>query len=1384
MYTRGVKCTYLYYMVKGSLYKYFYVIFLVVFVGSRGVAQQEAKVVWEHTPRGISILNKTPDYITVKIHLSGADFRKVVNKNGQFLRISHPELTSSYQEGFPDLPVLRKLLEIPAGASVRVDKVTWKSYHISLEKKFPGAKLFPAQPSVMKIKERPPPVFKIHKKAYTRDTFFSDSLVRIQKAGVLRGHELAYLTVSPFSYNPVSNTLIVKDDIELTIRYSHPFHVADRYKSKSLYSPVFQPTYNKLLSVETLEAEDIPTAPVKYVILTDSLFRYSLDDFIRWKTLQGYKVLVVYKGAPGVGTTPGSIRAYLKSLYDAATPDDPAPTFLLIVGDTEQIPVSTTTGRITDLYYATYDGEDDFIPDVYYGRFSARDSADLVSQLEKILEYEQYLFPDPSFLHEAVMVAGVDGSYASVWGNGQINYATENYVNPSHGYQSHTYLYPVSGSSDAQIIQDISNGVSLVNYTGHGRSDRWEDPTFTISDIAKLTNAHKYPVIITNGCSTGAFGNDECFAEAMLRAPKKGAVGYIGSSYDSYWNEDYYWAVGVGPIVAHPDYKETSLAMYDRLFHDHGEPADDWYVTQDQMIFAGNLAVMEGNPSKAQYYWEIYHLFGDPSMMPYLSEPDTLMMLVPETVPVNLSNLTIVTEPGTYVGLTKEDTILDALTAGPDGNPMLSFTSLKDTGYIVITGTRQNRIPFIDTIRVVSDQQPYLQVHGIVVDDSVSNANGLPENGETLYLDIRVKNTGKTDATQVTCILSGHGSWIEIKDSVVHIASVPSENDILIPHAFRIRIRDSVPDMQICAFRIRLTDDAGQTWNSYFPLKIYAPLLKVGRLILDDKNKGNGNSRLEPGEPVVFSLEVQNRGHAAARNAFALILLTDSLVSDYQDSAMVGVLDTMSTVTVPFTVEIDSAAPYGSILGIHVEVYDDPYVVVDTFTLPVGLSFEDFESGSFLNLPWQNNTSHPWTITGQSAWHGDFSAVSAAIDNSEESSLSINIEASTADSVTFYFRVSSEEDWDFLKFFIDGLEKGKWSGELPWTYGSFPVDSGSHVLKWTYIKDANTSKGMDRAWLDYIIFPKYSFTRINAGITGIVSPKSGPDLGNAEPLTVIVRNFGTDPLYKIPLMYRLNQDLPVRDTLIRTLLSGDTAWFTFSVPLDLSVLKEYHLHISSELTEDQVPVNDGIDVDIMHEGTIDVIVDSLVSPARDSLYRGYEHIAVLLINASSGALDSFPLHYRINYEPTVSQSFDTVVNAGDTALFRFVRQENMVDTGKYVITVYATVTGDVISSNDTLVVTYNKVSDKNDLPYASSVTVYPNPAGDFLFIQLFSGKAGKNFHLAVFDMSGKKVVERTDIKSGSGEQVFSISINHLPAGTCLLILYNREEKIPVPFVKE
>ena len=51
----------------------------------------------------------------------------------------------------------------------------------------------------------------------------------------------------------------------------------------------------------------------------------------------------------------------------------------------------------------------------------------------------------------------------------------------------------------------------------------------------------------------------------MVLSKEKGAIGFIGCSNDSYWDEDYFWAVGAGSVSLEPTYQTTGLGAYDRL---------------------------------------------------------------------------------------------------------------------------------------------------------------------------------------------------------------------------------------------------------------------------------------------------------------------------------------------------------------------------------------------------------------------------------------------------------------------------------------------------------------------------------------------------------------------------------------------------------------------------------------------------------------------------------------------------------------------------------------------------------------------------------------------------------------------------------------------------
>ena len=71
----------------------------------------------------------------------------------------------------------------------------------------------------------------------------------------------------------------------------------------------------------------------------------------------------------------------------------------------------------------------------------------------------------------------------------------------------------------------------------------------------------------------------------------------------------------------------------------------------------------------------------------------------------------------------------------------------------------------------------------------------------------------------------------------------------------------------------------------------------------------------------------------------------------------------------------------------------------------------------------------------------------------------------------FLFQVSSESNWDKLKFYIDETFISEWSGEIDWEEFSFSVSQGNHEFRWIYYKDSGGDHGSDCVWIDNISFP-------------------------------------------------------------------------------------------------------------------------------------------------------------------------------------------------------------------------------------------------------------------------------------------------------------------------
>jgi hypothetical protein len=144
----------------------------------------------------------------------------------------------------------------------------------------------------------------------------------------------------------------------------------------------------------------------------------------------------------------------------------------------------------------------------------------------------------------------------------------------------------------------------------------------------------------------------------------------------------------------------------------------------------------------------------------------------------------------------------------------------------------------------------------------------------------------------------------------------------------------------------------------------------------------------------------------------------------------------------------------------------EPTVVMD----------EGFETGDFSAYDWQHSASGSkyWTVVNTGVYEGVYSARPGPITHNQNTSIRVSVTVPTGETaaLTFYKKVSSEKNFDCLWFYIDGVEKAKWSGytdnDTAWTKEQYNVSAGSHTLKWEYTKDGSVNSGSDCAWLDNI----------------------------------------------------------------------------------------------------------------------------------------------------------------------------------------------------------------------------------------------------------------------------------------------------------------------------
>ena len=698
---------------------------------------------------------------------------------GTFSWLSLPNTVLGGDVGEPQLPVINELVAVPFGATPRIEITSYSTTDYKLAD-YGMKTLVPRQRPVHKGQNIEDVPFDMNEAAYqTRRGLRSEPEAVINVDGTMRGVRLGNMTINPVSYDPVNNIIRVFNDIQVTVHFDGADPQATADMLKKTYSPAFEPVYSQLFNNNTIKSAytdhpDLYNTPVRILVICYSGFRdnEALNSWLQWKLQKGYAVDIFYTDE--TGTTASSIASFIKTKYNASVAAGNAYTYLIVIGDTGQVPyymvknIDSSIGNCaSDLGYASVNfssSTSNYFPDMYYSRMSVENTTHLTNYINKVLTYEKYEFADGgNYLNNVILVGGYDANWTSRVAKPTINYATNYYFNSSNttygGFSGGTINATISTSStqgwsgtNHGCYNGLNNGACLLNYTAHGDKQEWQGPQFTAAQVATLTNTGKYFFGIGNCCLTGNFNNtttdyspgsaigtNACFAETMIRVPNAGAVAYIGCSPYSYWYEDFYWAVGAHSYSQgnYPTTSASSTGVYDAMFSDQN------WNSASALLYLGNLAVQQavtnGNTTSsitdgncnnsAHYYFQFYHTFGDGSVMPYITKPEANTVTIPSTVVPGTSSITVNAVAGSYVAVTDNSSVIYGVgVANASGVATVNFTNaIPATGTLYVVVTRQQYQPYFGTIQIVGGTQYNITVtqpqHGTISAPAQAYAN-------------------------------------------------------------------------------------------------------------------------------------------------------------------------------------------------------------------------------------------------------------------------------------------------------------------------------------------------------------------------------------------------------------------------------------------------------------------------------------------------------------------------------------------------------------------------------------------------------------------------------------------------------------------------------------
>jgi len=957
-----------------------------------------------------------------------------------------------------------------------------------------------------------------NKKIYSRNSNYPSSQTGILSTQFLNGYSFGFTSFTPIKYNPVTGKISYFKKVTIKIKTKNnktASFALNNLKSNNKNIKQIQKFSDNSEYFSTYPIKKANDSSYQMLIITSSEYQNSFQSLIDLYIYRGIKTQVqttdyIYNNMSGVDN-PEKIRNYIIQEYQNYDIE-----YVLLGGDIEIVPArglycKAISSQIyednnipSDIYYSALDGtwnannnnswgeyivtandtleEADLLPELSVARLPFSNTTELNNIINKSISYQDN--PVYGELKDPLMVGEYLTGSPETWSSDYLELLIGHH--DDNGYttdgipesDNFTKLYEKNAYwSKSDLITEINNGHSFLYHSGHANETyvmKLSNGDITNSNFNMVNgNDHNYSLIYTHGCLCGSFDYSDCIGEKMVTL-ENFAVAFIGNSRFGWFNE----GQTEGPSI-HIQREFVNALYSDKLCN----------IGTAHKISKQNTApwvTAPGQWEEGALRWCFYdcNVLSDPALAIWTDEPSEYQVNYPNVITMGTNNINVnVISNGSPVAnincvLIQDSTIFGCATTDEQGNATVNInTPFNHTGdaELVISGYNCPKASY--PVTIIPGQGAYISFSDTEINDLPPNGNGnsLIDFGETIKLGFTFKNIGIAETSNIQFVLSSQDPYINITSQNYNYNNIIYSGDsVIVANAFCFDVSDSIPDQHSISLLLTAQDISDSTWTENIILNANAPLLKTGTFSIIDSITGNDNGVLDPGESALINIETSNQGHCNCSDISCTLSSNYNYLTINNPVQSIDTLKSNETKIITYSVSLSENSSIGDKINLNYNIISGYYNYEKIFILDVGIIKEDFEKGDFLSHNWNFGGSSNWTISNNVKYEGQYSAKSGEIGNNSFSEMNITFDVLSADSISFYRKVSSEENFDYLYFSVDGDIIAQWSGEKDWERESFAVPVGRHTFKWSYSKDEYSFSGDDCAWIDYIVFPPVS----------------------------------------------------------------------------------------------------------------------------------------------------------------------------------------------------------------------------------------------------------------------------------------------------------------------